>query len=118
MAFVSTDNSLITALISASKVLDVDGGVPGGVKEGFGRGEQLNGTDELAGEDLEASDFSVVDCKNIFETGAGLAVIAEVAERTSNLLDIGTLTSMRFLLESNLFSSVTSTRLSLTASSP
>ena len=99
MAFVSTDNSLITALISASKVLDVDGGVPGGVKEGLGRGEQLNGTDELAGEDLEASDFSVVDCKNIFETGAGLAVIAEVAEvaeRTSNLLDIGTLTSMRF----------------------
>ena len=96
MAFVSSDNSLIAALISASKVLDVDGGVPGGVKEGLGIGEQLTGSEELAGEDLEGSDFSVVGCTNIFETGTGLAVIAEVVERTSNLLDIGTLTSMGF----------------------
>ena len=72
-AFVSKDNSQITALISCSKVADVDGGVPGGIKEGPALGEEQRDSGELevAGF-LEGSSLTVEGCTDTFSIGTEL----------------------------------------------
>ena len=73
MAFVSKDNSLITALISCSKVADVDGGVPGGVKEGPALGEeQLSSGALVVWAFFVGSRLTVEGCTDKFSIGTKL----------------------------------------------
>ena len=87
--------------------LDVDGGVPGGVKEGLDLGGgQLTGLGEIAKSDciqvgyfFGVSDSTAVTLACMFALGTELSGLVE---RMSNLLDIGTQASKTFSFISDL----------------
>ena len=104
--------------------LDVDGGVPGGVKEGLGLGGgQLTGLGEIAKSDcIKVGDFfgvsqsTVVGMACMFALGTELA---GVVERMLNLLDIGTQAPITFWFISDFSATpLTLTLLSWTAFTP